>query len=188
MLSYAEFMKEGYYDSEETHEEHLTTNKGLKIKVKVTKFPQINDSIAAQAFIEGSYFTKDNLPIIIDKEIEEGDVANAQFRKNDDGTYYAMNAVTNNNLQKHGIMTALYNFVEEKFGVKIVPSKDQDPGGKEFWKKRYIKENYYSDRVKHLRKESPLLMGKAESSDVTPLEGCCSLIISKPYPDGLKSK
>jgi len=166
MLSYADFMNENYPYEEETHEDTLTTKGGLNIKVKATKFPQVNNCIAVQAFMDG----------------HEHDIAHAQFRKNEDDTYYSMNAVTNNDLQKQGIMTALYNFVEEKFGIKIVPSTHQEPGGKEFWKKRYIKEHKYS----HLRKENPLFMGKAESSSPIPIEGCCSLIISKPYPDGLK--
>ena len=47
---------------------------------------------------------------------------------------------------------------------------------------KFIKEHKYS----YLRKGNPLFMGKAESSGIYPIEGCCSLIISKPYEDGLK--
>ena len=167
MLSYAEFIKEGYYDPDETHtSEWITTSKGYNIKLKATKFSKINDCIAAQAFVD----------------MIDNDIAHASFRRNDDGTYYSMNAITNNNWQKRGIMTALYDFVEEKFNIKIVPSDDQDPPGEEFWKKRVIKEHNYS----HLRKQSPLLFGSANSSSEMPIEGGCILITSKKGQDKLK--
>jgi hypothetical protein len=149
MLSYTEFMNEGYYDPEETYEESTVTSKNIIVRLKATKFPQVNDCIAAQAFLTGI----------------ERDIAHAQFRKNDDGTYYSMNSVTNDNMQKKGIMTALYNFVEEKFGIKIVPSKDQEPGGIEFWKKRITEDVQFAEAK----------------------EGGVVLIISNPFPkDGLK--
>jgi len=46
----------------------------------------------------------------------------------------------------------------------------------------YIKEHKYS----HLKKESPLLMGKIESNDTLPIKGSCVIILSSPYPDKLK--
>ena len=149
MLSYTDFMNEGYYDPEETYEEWAVTSKNVIVRLKATKFPQVNDCIAAQAFL---------------RDVER-DIAHAQFRKNEDDTYYSMNSVTNDNMQKKGIMTALYNFVEEKFGIKIVPSEDQEPGGKEFWKKRITEDVQFSEAK----------------------EGCVVLILSNPFPkDGLR--
>lgn len=159
IFNYQSFINE-QYNNENNYENNdetvffseVTTKKGFFIYIKAAMHKNVNNAIAVQAFESEQHYLGN-----------KRDIAHVQFRNIGNNTYYAMNAVTNNDIQKNGIMTELYNFVENKFGIKIIPSKDQEPDGIEFWKKRSLKES------------------------VEPIDNGVILIMTKPFPtDGLK--
>ena len=98
----------------QNYSDTVITNKGASIFINCTKHGE--NLIGCNAFINGE------------------DVADVSFR-NSDG-WYSMNSVTAKSKQRLGIMTAIYNYVESKFNIKINPSKEQSPQAINFWKNR----------------------------------------------------
>jgi hypothetical protein len=133
--NYNKFILNETYDEAETYEEKIITEKGLEIIIKVTKFPKINNNIAAEAFLYENY-NSDNLPVNITSAAKNNSIAEAQFYNLGNNKYYATFAGTNNSLRRNGIMSSIYNFIEKKFNIIIVQSKYQEPDGIKFWNKR----------------------------------------------------
>jgi hypothetical protein len=106
--------KQNVSTENQNHSDTILTNKGVSIFVNCVKHGE--KLIGCNAFINGE------------------DVADVSFR-NSDG-WYSMNSVTNKSKQRLGIMTAIYNYVESKFNIKINPSKEQSPNAINFWKNR----------------------------------------------------
>jgi hypothetical protein len=74
-------------------------------------------------------------------------VALAIFKKKDDGTWYSMQSETNKDLQRKGIMSAIYDLAENTIG-EISESNEQTSEAKSFWKKRKDnKDNEIRDQI-----------------------------------------
>lgn len=113
-------LREGLEENKE-YSDTILTNKGVSVLIKC-----INPSenlIGCNAFINGE------------------NIADASFRNNDG--WYSMNSVTSEPQQNLGIMTAIYDYVESKFNIKINPSKEQSQNAIDFWKARKIEGTEY---------------------------------------------
>jgi hypothetical protein len=109
--------------------EYLNDNYDIKKK-------KFNNEITLISYYE------DNVYVIIAQHINNSEIARTTFSYSKKlGGWYGNDVFVDKNFRKIGILTAIYDFVEELIGEKLTPSFSLSRNMKKFWANRNLKKS-----------------------------------------------